>query len=201
MKRPRGSAMARPHAGSSTTNGRPLASGGGVNGSIPIGRLKTSKVKGPVTFTPSTRGSSSSNPPADAPVSAPARGQKRDREDTESVVDGSDAPRPPARKRGRENRSPKKSPSSSNGSEASPGVLIDALCAGHKVGDIWEAGHRRFKVGPDGRRLIAGMVRERRPKYHMVRFRYASSCSGHGLTIVFRYPACRFHPSGSHDDG
>lgn len=180
-----------------------------LNGAVPIGRLK---VKPTVTFAPTPRGSSSasSSVPPHAPngqlpsealaaTASAARGQKREYEDLESV-NGADSQEhasvsktadagQPARKRGRETTvgTPQAKPTGkvlpqiqeNDGSE----VAVDPLCIGHKPGEVWESGNMRFKVGPDGRRLRAGNVKERRPKYHMVCFVYFPSLS---FLIVLR---------------
>ena len=48
-------------------------------------------------------------------------------------------------------------------------VSTDPLCQGRKIGSEWEIGNRRFKVGPDGRRLRLVPLRTTRKKYEMVR--------------------------------
>lgn len=90
------------------------------------------------------------------------RGQKRDREDVESSFDADelepnllDQVKKPARKRGRDNAS-------------IDHISLDPLCRGHKVGEEWDAGHVRYKVGTDGQRLRRGTVQEVRVKYQMV---------------------------------
>lgn len=99
-----------------------------------------------------------------------ARGTKRDREEAPSTYgddDGGDVEKrrskivKPVRKRGRAIAPvPEEEPE--------PRVSIDPLCAGKHIGDEWEAGGTKFKVGGDGRRLRCTSVRERRPKYSMV---------------------------------
>ena len=49
-------------------------------------------------------------------------------------------------------------------------VSTDPLCQGRKIGTEWEIGNRKFKVGPDGKRLRLVPLRTRRKKYEMVRF-------------------------------
>ena len=176
---------------------------------VPISRLK---VKPTVKFAPTPRGSSSASSsvppratngqlPGETPTAAAsaARGQKREyevldagggREDA-SILHGNDSSQPA--KRGREavtnarQVSPKKTTSKvllqARGNDE-PQVAVDPLCIGHRPGDIWESGNMRFKVGPDGRRLRAGNVKERRPKYHMVRSLSDFWTSRYFLTIL-----------------
>ena len=49
-------------------------------------------------------------------------------------------------------------------------VSTDPLCQGRRIGSEWEIGNRRFKVGPDGKRLRLAPLRTRRKKYEMVRY-------------------------------
>lgn len=161
------------------------------------------KAKPTVTFAPTPRVSSSASssvppqvPPGQLPSDASsaavsaARGQKREYDGHGDVNDAeghgntgvskTDDPGQPVRKRGREagtvtrQASPKK-PTSKVSRENEPQMAVDPLCVGHKPGDIWESGNMRFKVGQDGRRLRAGNVKERRPKYHMVRLVFLHS--------------------------
>ena len=161
------------------------------------------KAKPTVTFAPTPRASSnasSSVPPqvpnrqlpsdASSAAGSATRGQKREYDGQGDVNDGeghgnagvskTNDPGQPVRKRGREaptgtrQASTKKS-TSTVPSESEPQMAVDPLCVGHKPGDIWESGNMRFKVGQDGRRLRAGNVKERRPKYHMVRFVFLHS--------------------------
>jgi hypothetical protein len=48
-------------------------------------------------------------------------------------------------------------------------VSTDPLCQGRKLGTEWQNGSRKFKVGPDGKRLRLVPLRTRRKKYEMVR--------------------------------
>jgi hypothetical protein len=113
-------------------------------------------------------------------------------------VPGNDDFDQPARKRGREavtgarQASTKKLtgkvvPQARENDE--PQVAVGPLCVGHKSGEIWESGNMRFKVGTDGRRLWARNVKERRPRYHMVRFlcslfsHYFADCASNSLRI------------------
>jgi hypothetical protein len=52
-------------------------------------------------------------------------------------------------------------------------VSTDPLCQGRKIGTEWEIGNRKFKVGPDGKRLRLVPLRTRRKKYEMVRFLFS----------------------------
>lgn len=52
-------------------------------------------------------------------------------------------------------------------------VSTDPLCQGRKIGSEWEIGNRRFKVGPDGKRLRLVPLRTTRKKYEMVRFLFS----------------------------
>jgi len=58
-------------------------------------------------------------------------------------------------------------------------VSTDPLCQGRKIGAEWEIGNRRFKVGPDGRRLRLVPLRTKRKKYEMVRFSFSD------LSVVY----------------
>ncbi|KIO12454.1 hypothetical protein M404DRAFT_677606 [Pisolithus tinctorius Marx 270] len=46
-------------------------------------------------------------------------------------------------------------------------VSKDPLCGGRKVGEEWEAGDVRYKVGDKGERLRLALVKKARNKYHM----------------------------------
>ena len=75
----------------------------------------------------------------------------------------------------------------------------DPLCQGRRIGSEWEIGNRRFKVGPDGKRLRLAPLRTMRKKYEMVRFSFSrlsvaywlftlSMCSLLTLCILTRQP-------------
>ena len=51
-------------------------------------------------------------------------------------------------------------------------VSTDPLCRGRRIGTEWEIRNRKFKVGPDGKRLRLVPLRTRRKKYEMVRFSF-----------------------------
>lgn len=166
----------------STTSQRG-ALGVNANGVVPIGRIsRLGKNSSHVTFAPTPPGTSSTNSSA-PPQPQPSRGLKRDREETESVVTGdqeNDGQRvvssgQPVRKRGREAAASESSATaeapklqSLSSEEIIAKFVEDPLCIGRKPGEIWESGRMRFKIGTDGRRLIAGNVKERRPRYSMV---------------------------------
>jgi len=52
-------------------------------------------------------------------------------------------------------------------------VSTDPLCQGRKTGTEWVIGNRKFKVGPDGKRLRLVPLRTRRKKYVMVRLSFS----------------------------
>ena len=76
-------------------------------------------------------------------------------------------------------------------------VSTDPLCQGRTIGTEWEIGNRKFKVGPDGKRLRLVPLRTRRKKYEMVRFH--SSDFGCLLTICATYvqPIDSVHPDAT----
>lgn len=47
-------------------------------------------------------------------------------------------------------------------------VSLDPLCKGRVIGEEWELGGTRYKVGPNGDRLRQSLVKRKRPKYPMV---------------------------------
>jgi hypothetical protein len=49
-----------------------------------------------------------------------------------------------------------------------PPYSTDPLCKGRRVGEEWEIGGTKFKVGPNGDRLQQALVKRKRPKYKMV---------------------------------
>ena len=49
-----------------------------------------------------------------------------------------------------------------------PPYSTDPLCKGRRVGEEWEVGGTKYKVGPNGDRLQQALVKRRRPKYKMV---------------------------------
>ena len=78
-------------------------------------------------------------------------------------------------------------------------VSNDPLCQGRRIGSEWVIGDRRFKVGPDGKRLRLAPLRTTRKKYEMVRFSFSqlsvanwlftlSMCSLLILCILTRQP-------------
>ena len=66
----------------------------------------------------------------------------------------------------------KKEPVRKDGDEGAV-VSTDPLCQGRKIGSEWQIGNRRFKVGPDGKRLRMEPLRTTRKKYVMVRFSFS----------------------------
>ena len=50
-----------------------------------------------------------------------------------------------------------------------PPYSTDPLCKGHRVGEEWEIGGTKYKVGPNGDRLQQALVKRKRQKYKMVR--------------------------------
>jgi hypothetical protein len=103
-----------------------------------------------------------------------SRGKKRDRDDGEPGDQESESP--PVRKRGREHTKQGLAKGGDVEKMTEAKLVVDPLCGGRKLGEEWESGGLKFKVGPDGRRLQCGTVLEKRPKYHMVPFSIASSC-------------------------
>lgn len=138
---------------------------------------------------PKLKGSQDENvanrePPSPA---LPVAGYKREREYAESDI-GSEASRasdaPPARKRGRE-RGSKPRPSKLRESigldekeeendelRLGDDFIPDPLCGGRRLGEEWESGGLKFKVGLDGRRLRKETLVEKRAKYQMVRIAF-----------------------------
>lgn len=68
-------------------------------------------------------------------------------------------------------------------------VSTDPLCQGRKIGSEWEIGNRRFKVGPDGKRLRLAPLRTIRKKYEMVRFSFSDFqlCTGYSHYLCAAY--------------
>ena len=90
----------------------------------------------------------------------------------------------------------KKKPDQDNDDEYSV-VSTDPLCQGRKIGTEWQIGNRRFKVGPDGKRLRLAPLRTRRKKYEMVRFPLPTI--GIILTIctIYVQPIDSVHPDAT----
>ncbi|KAF9647305.1 hypothetical protein BDM02DRAFT_3117320 [Thelephora ganbajun] len=93
------------------------------------------------------------------------RGQKRGRE-SHTFESGSDGEiefsiRGSRKKRG------KKAVAQEDSPLFEPPYSTDPLCKGRRVGEEWEIGGTRYKVGPNGDRLQQALVKRKRPKYKM----------------------------------
>jgi hypothetical protein len=62
-----------------------------------------------------------------------------------------------------------------------PPYSTDPLCKGRRVGEEWEIGGTKYKVGPNGDRLQQALVKRKRPKYKMVRIDFKVSL--HSLIV------------------
>ncbi|KIK29114.1 hypothetical protein PISMIDRAFT_6994, partial [Pisolithus microcarpus 441] len=101
------------------------------------------------------------------------RGRKRDREIEFPESEGEGAVSEGAKRdsqRTSKKRKEKRASSDEIGVDASvegARVSKDPLCGGRKIGEEWEAGAIRYKVGDKGERLRLALVKKARNKYHM----------------------------------
>ena len=95
------------------------------------------------------------------------RGQKRGRE-SHAFESGSDGEVEFSSTRGSRKKRGKKAVAQEDASFFEPPYSTDPLCKGRRVGEEWEIGGTKYKVGPNGDRLQQALVKRRRPKYKMV---------------------------------
>ena len=96
------------------------------------------------------------------------RGQKRGRE-SHAFESGSDGEVEFSSTRGSRKKRGKQAVVLDDSSPFEPPYSTDPLCKGRRVGDEWEIGGTKYKVGPNGDRLQQALVKRKRPKYKMVR--------------------------------
>jgi len=94
------------------------------------------------------------------------RGQKRGRE-SYALESGSDGEVEFSTRGSRKKRG-KKAVAQEDASFFEPPYSTDPLCKGRQVGEEWEIGGTKYKVGPNGDRLQQALVKRKRPKYKMV---------------------------------
>jgi len=112
------------------------------------------------------------------------RGQKRGRE-SHAFESGSDGEVEFSSTRRSRKKRGKKAVAEEDSPFFEPPYSTDPLCKGRQVGEEWEIGGTKYKVGPNGDRLQQALVKRKRPKYKMV---CADPCAFVPLTNVF-YPA------------
>ena len=95
------------------------------------------------------------------------RGQKRGRE-SYALESGSDGEVEFSSTRGSRKKRGKKAVAQEDSSFFEPPYSTDPLCKGRRVGEEWEIGGTKYKVGPNGDRLQQALVKRKRPKYKMV---------------------------------
>ena len=95
------------------------------------------------------------------------RGQKRGRE-SHTFEGGSDEEVEFSSTRGSRKKRGKKAVAQEDTSFFDPPYSTDPLCKGRRVGEEWETGGTKYKVGPNGDRLQQALVKRKRPKYKMV---------------------------------
>lgn len=96
------------------------------------------------------------------------RGQKRGRE-SHAFESGSDGEVEFSSIRGSRKKRGKKAVAQEDLPFFEPPYSTDPLCKGRRVGEEWEIGGTKYKVGPNGDRLQQALVKRKRPKYKMVR--------------------------------
>ena len=96
------------------------------------------------------------------------RGQKRGRE-SHAFESGSDGEVELSSVRGSRKKRGKKTVAQEDLPFFEPPYSTDPLCKGRRVGEEWEIGGTKYKVGPNGDRLQQALVKRKRPKYKMVR--------------------------------
>lgn len=95
------------------------------------------------------------------------RGQKRGRE-SHTYESGSDEEVEFSSTRGSRKKRGKKVVAQEDSPFFEPPYSTDPLCKGRRVGEEWEIGGTKYKVGPNGDRLQQVLVKRKRPKYKMV---------------------------------
>ena len=95
------------------------------------------------------------------------RGQKLGREvqSTSSDDDTSDSPSKPAARHKRGKRSTLEE---GDNTDEEGMISQDPLCGGRRVGEEWESGGSKFKVGPNGQRLRETLIKQSRSRFPMV---------------------------------
>ena len=118
------------------------------------------------------------------------RGQKRGRE-SHAFESGSDGEVEFSSVRGSRKKRGKKAVAQDDPTSFEPPYSTDPLCKGRRVGEEWEIGGTKYKVGPNGDRLQQALVKRKRPKYKMVRV------DSHGLfhSLTASHPAHRLSAS------
>ena len=96
------------------------------------------------------------------------RGQKRGRE-SHAFESGSDGEVEFSSVRGSRKKRGKKAVAQEDLPFFEPPYSTDPLCKGRRIGEEWETGGTKYKVGPNGDRLQQALVKRKRPKYKMVR--------------------------------
>lgn len=71
-----------------------------------------------------------------------------------------------------------------------PPYSTDPLCKGRRVGEEWEIGGTKYKVGPNGDRLQQALVKRKRPKYKMVCVRFRNFLQ----SLITSQPSDSQHP-------
>ena len=105
------------------------------------------------------------------------RGQKRGRE-SHAFESGSDGEVESSSVRGSRKKRGKKAVAQEDLPFFEPPYSTDPLCKGRRVGEEWETGGTKYKVGPNGDRLQQALVKRKRPKYKMV------CANSHGLLYL-----------------
>ena len=96
------------------------------------------------------------------------RGQKRGRE-SHALESGSEGEVELSSTRGSRKKRGKKAVAQEDSPFFEQPYSTDPLCKGRRVGEEWEIGGTKYKVGPNGDRLQQALVKRKRPKYKMVR--------------------------------
>ena len=106
------------------------------------------------------------------------RGQKRGRE-SHAFESGSDGEVESPSVHGSRKKRGKKAVAQEDLPFFEPPYSTDPLCKGRRLGEEWEAGGTKYKVGPNGDRLQQALVKRKRPKYKMVRVSASVICSAY----------------------
>jgi hypothetical protein len=94
------------------------------------------------------------------------RGQKRGRE-SQALGSGSEGEVELSSTRGSRKKRGKKAVAQEDSPFFEQPYSTDPLCKGRRVGEEWEIGGTKYKVGPNGDRLQQALVKRKRPKYKM----------------------------------
>ena len=95
------------------------------------------------------------------------RGRKRGRE-SHALESGSEGEVELSSTRGSRKKRGKKAVAQEDSPFFEQPYSTDPLCKGRRVGEEWEIGGTKYKVGPNGDRLQQALVKRKRPKYKMV---------------------------------